>query len=118
MKIEITGRHMQISEPVRSYANEKAGKLERYFDRIQRLQIILDSEAEDRHKVEMVISVGNGATLVSHSNDSSLFAAIDLVLDKAERQLTRHKEKLKDHRVRKMEGPIEEPGSAVPLDED
>ncbi len=92
---------MGITESLRTYVADKAQRLERYFDRIQRLQIILDQEAEDRHKAEMVISVGNGATLVSHSNDSTLHAAVDLVLDKAERQLTKHKEKLKDHRVRK-----------------
>lgn len=101
MNIEITGRHMEISRAIRSYAEEKAQRLERYFDRIVRLRIILESEGDDRHKAEIVISVGKGATLVSHSSESTMFAAIDIVLDKAERQLTKHKEKLKDHRVKR-----------------
>lgn len=109
MDIEITGRHMDITDKIRSYAGDKAQRLERYFDRIQRMQIILDAESEERHKAEMVISVGNGATLVSHSNEPTLFAAIDLVLDKAERQLTKYKEKLKDHRPKRNEMPIPEP---------
>ena len=98
MNIEITGRHVDISKSVRSYAEEKAQRLERYNDRINRLRIILETESDERHKAEMVISVGGGATLVSNATESTLFAAIDMVLDKAERQLTKHKEKLKDHR--------------------
>lgn len=112
LNIELTGRHLEITPNVRNYANEKAGRLERFFDRIHRIQIILESEGEDRHKAEMVISVSKGSTLVSQAADSNLFAAIDLVLDKAERQLRKHKEKLRNHRGRKPgeEGPAEEPG--------
>jgi putative sigma-54 modulation protein len=99
----MTGRHMEITPRLRDYANEKASRLERFFDRIHRLQIILESEGDDRHKAELVISVPNGSTLVSQAQDSSMYAAIDLVLDKAERQLRKHKEKIRNHRVRKPE---------------
>jgi len=103
LNIEMTGRHMEITARMRDYAGEKAARLDRYFDRIQHIQIILESEGEERHKAEMLISVTKGTTLVSQAKDSSVYAAIDLVLDKAERQLTRYKEKLRARRGRRPE---------------
>ncbi len=110
LNIEITGRHVELSDKVRGYAAEKASRLERYNDRIQRVEVVVQAEPEDRHKVELVISIAGGAALVSQSNEPSVFAAIDLVVDKAERQLKKHKEKLKDHRVKKTGEVIEEGG--------
>jgi len=111
LNIEITGRHVDLSDKVRDYAEEKTRRLERYNDRIQRVEVLIQAEPEDRHKVELVISIAGGAALVSRTNEPSVFAAIDLVLDKAERQLKKHKEKLKDHRVKKSGEAIEERGA-------
>ena len=92
---------MDITDAIREYAREKTQRLDRFFDRITRIQIILNAEG-DNYSVEMVMSVSR-STLVSHETNGSLYAAIDLVMDKSERLLTKHKEKLRGHRVRKSD---------------
>lgn len=102
MNVEVTARSEKVSEKAKKYAEEKIGRLDRFFDRITSARIVLDSDTES-HKAEMVLSAGGGATLVGESTDAqSIYAAIDTALDKLERQLKRHKEKLAE-RGRKRE---------------
>ena len=113
--ISITGKGNKVSPTQKEHAEEKIQKLERYFNGITRIEAILDKGA-DRCQVELVISVKRGAQIVVHHEDKELYAAIDLVIDKAETQLTRHKEKLQSRRSTKLsesfEGP-EEPGEEL-----
>lgn len=99
MNISITARHMIVPEDLKAYAQEKAERLARYFDRIKKIEVILNVEQE-RHSAEMVISATRGVTLVGHTVEGEIHAAIDLVTDKMERQLTRLKEKLRGRRAR------------------
>lgn len=96
MQITFTGRHPGVTDHVKDYALEKVGKLERFFDGTQRVEIIMSKEG-DQSAVELVISV-KGGKIVSESRQPELYTALDLVLDKAEKQLVRYKEKLKTHR--------------------
>ena len=75
----------------------KIEKLEKYFNGITRIEMIL-SNSGDLSEAELVISVKRGSQIVCRTQDKDLYAAIDLVLDKAEAQLTKHKERLKEHR--------------------
>ena len=106
--ISITGRGEKVRPAQKEHAEEKIQKLERYFNGIQRIEVILDKGA-DRSQVELVISVKKGAQIVVHHEDKDLYAAIDLVLDKAETQLTRHKEKVQDRRASKLSESFEGP---------
>ena len=94
--ISVTGRS-EVTHGQKEHAREKIEKLERYFNGIKRIDAVLDREAEGC-RVELVISVKPGGNIVVHCDDKDLYAAIDLVIDKAETQLTRHKEKLQDRR--------------------
>ena len=96
MQITVTGRHPGITSHVREYAEKKASRLERFFDGTQAVEVIMGREG-DQCSVELVISA-SGRKIVSESQEPDLYAAIDLVLDKAEKQLIRYKEKLKEHR--------------------
>lgn len=98
MQITVTGRHPGITPHVKEYAENKVNRLERYFDGTQRIEVVMRHEADDSI-VELII-IASGRQIVSECRAPDLYAAIDLVLDKAEKQLTRHKEKLKEHRVR------------------
>ncbi|MFH8133147.1 ribosome hibernation promoting factor [Pantoea osteomyelitidis] len=95
MQLNITGQHVEITDPLRDFVNNKFAKLEHYFDRINQVYIVL--------KVERVTQVAeatlhvNGGELHATSEAVDMYAAIDGLIDKLSRQLTRHKDKLKQH---------------------
>ncbi len=100
MDIIVTGKHLNVTDAIKSYAEKKVKKLERYFDRIIRIQVNLDVESE-RHTSEIILSAPKGSMLIAEVTNHDIYAAIDRAVDKLERQLTRHKEKLHQRRVRK-----------------
>lgn len=91
MQITVTGRHVEVPEDVRRYAEEKAEKLLKYYDRIQSIGVVLDSEG-DQFSVEILVNAGARNEFVGREVGPDTFALIDLTVDKLERQLTRHKE--------------------------
>jgi putative sigma-54 modulation protein len=95
--IVVTGRDAQVSSRNKERAEEKISKLEKYFDRIGKIEVLL-GHAGDNAEVELVISIKRSNPIVCHSRAKDLYTAIDLVLDKAEAQLTKRKEKLKTHK--------------------
>ena len=115
VSITITGRN-EVTSRQKEHAREKAAKLSRYFNGILRIEVMLEKSI-DRARVELVISVKKGSQIVCHQEEKELYAAIDLVLDKAEKQLTRFKEKLQAKRSSQrpdFEPPI---GASAPEDE-
>lgn len=104
--IVVTGRDDQISSRSKEHAEDKLSKLERYYDGIGKIEAVL-CHSGDVAEVELVISVKRGKTIVCRSRAKELYAAIDLVLDKAETQLTKFKERLKDHRAPKASEPLD-----------
>ena len=77
------------------YVEEKAPRLSKYYDNIQSIEVIFDTEA-GQPKVEMIVHASPKHTFVAHHRDEDLHAAIDQCLDKLAQQLRRHKEKLRD----------------------
>jgi putative sigma-54 modulation protein len=100
LEITISGRHVEVTPTLKDYAQEQAEKLLRYFDGITRISVTLSLEA-GRMSAEMVISVRKGLTIIGEVEDRDFVTALDILADKMERQLTRHKEKIKNHRGRK-----------------
>jgi putative sigma-54 modulation protein len=98
--IVVTSRDDRLAARGREHAEDKIKKLERYFDGITRIEAIVGHEGHVAH-VELVMSVGRGKKIVCSSQAEEFYKALDLALDKAEVQLTRHKERLKDHRAQK-----------------
>jgi putative sigma-54 modulation protein len=97
--IIVTGRDSEVSSVNKAHAEDKIAKLERYFDGIQKIEAIL-GHSGDQADVELVISVRRAKPIVCHSHAKDLYAAIDMVLDKAEIQLTKLKERVKAHKGR------------------
>jgi ribosome hibernation promoting factor len=97
LRIDISGRHLLVTNAMKEYAREKTERLSRHYDRIRRIQIVMDVQGE-RHQVELVVSLLKGSQIIAHAQDSSMYAALDFVVDKCERQLTKLKEKLRDHK--------------------
>jgi len=100
--ILVTGRSEKITTRDKKHAEEKIQKLEKYFNGITRIEIILNSNGE-LAEAELLISVKRSSQIVCRTTDKDLYAAIDLVLDKAEIQLTKHKEKLRQRRIGREE---------------
>ncbi len=98
MEIKVTGRHPGITPHLREYAEKKTRRLERFFDGTNRVEVVM-SRHGDESVVELLISA-TGRTIVSESRAPDLYAAFDAVLDKAEKQLVRYKEKLHTHKQR------------------
>ncbi len=99
MEIIIHGRHLDITEAIKNYVKKKASKLTKYSNRINKIQFTLKIEGQN-HTVETVCSVAR-ATLVAEVSNVDMYAAIDLVMDKLEKQFIRQKEKLSQHKRNK-----------------
>ncbi len=97
MQIRISGRHMAVSDALKDYCNEKAGRLPRLLDRIRSVEVILDGK-DGKHTAEMVVHSDGSDPFVAREEHADAFAAVDLLIDKIEEQLRRHKER---HRNRK-----------------
>lgn len=96
MQISLTGHHMDITPALRSYVLTKFEKLERHFDSMTNVHVILTVEKE-RQIAEATINVSRGS-LFADAQSEDMYAAIDSLIDKLDRQVKKHKEKLSDHR--------------------
>ena len=97
MSIQISGRHLEISDATREYVGERARRLFRFFDRIHKVQFVLSKEGV-RYSAEVVVSAPKGVRLVAEASEEGLHASVDKVIDRMERQITRFKEKLRNGR--------------------
>ena len=96
MQINTTGHHMDITPAIRTFVQEKFERLERHFDHITNIHVILTVE-KDRKKAEAKINVNKGE-LFAVAQHEDMYAAIDMLIDKLDRQVINHKEKLSDHK--------------------
>ncbi|MDT8441262.1 MAG: ribosome-associated translation inhibitor RaiA [Desulfuromonadales bacterium] len=96
MQINVTFRHMDSSDPVRSYVEDKLPKVKKYIDEPVEAQVVLSVE-KIRHKAEVTL-VAKGITIKASDETADMYAAIDGVIDKIERQLKRYKDKIKQHK--------------------
>jgi putative sigma-54 modulation protein len=88
---------MELTPPLKSYAEQKAGKLETYYDRIQEIEVILDS-GKDRTRVEMIVNAEHKNTFIAHHDEGDAYACIDGCVHKLERQLSEHKKKFRNRK--------------------
>jgi len=95
--VTISGRHMEVTEALKHYAEQKVGKLTKYFDRIQEIEVILDAN-KDGTRVEVIVNAEHNAMFIAHHDQGDAYACIDGCVDKLERQLTDHKEKLRNRK--------------------
>jgi len=95
MQINLTGHHVEITDSLRNYVDTKFSKLERHFDHISNVHVILNVE-KTTQKAEANMHL-SGAEVFASAQDSDMYAAIDSMIDKLDRQVIKHKEKLKKH---------------------
>lgn len=92
MQITVKTKHMESTDALHGYAEKKLAKIERYFDHILSAEIMLSME-RGMHLVEVTVHA-NGITLRGKEKTEDMYSSIDKVIDKLERQVKKHKEKL------------------------
>ena len=95
MQIELTGHHIEVTDSLKDYVNEKMARLERHFDKVSNTHVILGLEG-GRHKAEATVHM-SGHDIFADCTEDDMYAAIDGLVDKLDRQVKKHKEKLKNH---------------------
>ncbi len=95
MQLDVTGHHVELTDPLRNYVSEKFERLERHFDHVTDVHVILSVE-KLRHTAEATVHI-SGGKLFADSTNEDMYAAIDSLTDKLDRQIKKHKEKLTDH---------------------
>lgn len=95
MQVILTGHHIEITESLRNYVESKCEKMERHFDHVTQVHVVLEV-VKLRQKAEANVHLA-GADLHAEAENEDMYAAIDALVDKLDRQILRHKEKLKNH---------------------
>jgi putative sigma-54 modulation protein len=91
MNLTISGHHLEVTPAIRDYVSEKLDRVKRHFDHVINISVIMQVE-KLVHKVEATLHV-KGHDFHAHSEDANMYAAIDLLADKLDRQIVKHKEK-------------------------
>ena len=98
MQLNISGHHVEVTDSLRGYVEQKIERIERHFDIVSDVHCILTVE-KLRHKAEAKVNV-SGGTIYAETTEEDMYAAIDGLVDKLDRQVRKHKEKLSDHHAR------------------
>jgi putative sigma-54 modulation protein len=98
MQLSVTGQQIDVTDSLRKYVSSKIDKIERHFDLVSDVHCILKVE-KLRHTAEATVNV-NGGTIFADSTEEDMYAAIDGLVDKLDRQVRKYKEKLVDHHAR------------------
>lgn len=102
MKITISGRHIDVTDGLKEHATVRLERLEKYFDNIASARITMSVEGP-RQVVEAVVHAGR-ATLIAEVDAADMYAALDLVAAKLERQLRKHKGRIRRRRAGSARG--------------
>jgi len=97
MQISVSGRHQHVPDSLQGYATDKVGKLERFYDRIQSIEVVFDLEG-GRPAVELIVSVEHSQPFVTRWVESDPQTALDRAVRHMEEQLRRHKERLRNRK--------------------
>ena len=96
MQISLTGHHVDVTDALKNYVDGKFERLERHFDHVINVHVILTVE-KLRQKAEATINI-NGGSVFADAVHEDMYAAIDGLIDKLDRQVIKHKEKKSNHR--------------------
>jgi putative sigma-54 modulation protein len=95
MNINITGHHVEVTPALRDYVTGKVDRVIRHFDQVTSVHVVLSVE-KLRQKAEITLHV-KGKDIYADADDTDLYAAIDALADKLDRQVLKHKEKSSNH---------------------
>jgi putative sigma-54 modulation protein len=100
MNLTISGHHLEVTPSLREYVVNKLDRVTRHFDQVVDINVLLTveklKEKERRQRAEVTLHVKGRDIYVEHSSED-LYAAIDQLIDKLDRQVCRHKDRVQDH---------------------
>lgn len=100
MNLTISGHHLEVTTALRDYVTNKLERITRHFDQVVDVKVLLtvdnQKEKDKRQRAECNIHV-KGSDLFAESAHEDLYAAIDELVDKLDRQVVRHKDRLQNH---------------------
>lgn len=113
MNLKISGHHVELTPALREYVQNKLERIKRHFDNVIDITVILavdaNTEKDKRQRAEINLHM-RGKDLHVESEAQDMYAAIDLLMDKLDRQVLRHKDKIQDHQhegIRRYDGAAE-----------
>ncbi len=95
MNLQISGHHLEITPAIHDYVSVKLERVTRHFDNVIDVSVIL-SVAKLKQKAEVTVHM-SGKDIFVESIDEDLYAAVDSLVDKLDRQIQKHKQKVQDH---------------------
>ena len=95
MNLNITGHHVEVTPAIQDYVKSKLDRVIRHFDNVTSVHVILSVD-KLKQKAEVTLHV-KGKDIHADSVESDLYAAIDMLADKLDRQVVKHKEKISNH---------------------
>lgn len=96
MRINFTGHQIEITPALKTFTQKKIDKLSAHFDKITNINIVFGVE-KLQHTVEATIMITKGEIHAS-ATDENMYTSVDLLIEKLEKQLAKHKEKMREHR--------------------
>ena len=102
MIVTVSTRHMDVTPAMKTYADQKANKLTKYYDRIQEIEVVFDAgkdkTSKEKVRVEMIVNAEHNNTFIAHHDEGDAYACVDGCVDKLERQLSDHKKKFRNRK--------------------
>lgn len=95
MQLTVTGHHVDVTPSMRNYVEKRLDRIVRHFDKVIDVHCVLTVEKLD-HKAEATLKV-SGSSIHAEAIDGNMYAAIDMLADKLDRRVSKHKEKSTDH---------------------
>lgn len=95
MNLNITGHHVEVTPAIRDYVSQKVDRVIRHFDHVTSTHVILSVE-KLQQRAEITLHV-KGKDIYADATGENLYASIDAMVDKLDRQVLKHKEKITDH---------------------
>ena len=101
MEIDISGRHFQVTEPLKQYVSEKAQKLDKYSLKLETVHVVL--EVQKFHHISEITAIGKNLRFTAKEESTDMYAAFDKSLGNIQLQLQRQHDRVKDHKGSRIE---------------
>ncbi len=102
MQVAITFKNMESTDALKEYANKKVGKLKKYLNSSFEAKVTLSSDKKNRHLASINLFSNNGLSIQGEEKTKDMYSSIDLVISKLERQIKKHRQKLRNFDPSKM----------------